>query len=84
MSREIQDMVTSSLPLLEKDIYLGPRDKSVTATFLPAVWDAKLADLNKYQLENSDVITYHNYNNDTLHRKAIDSLRLYKQATDMH
>jgi hypothetical protein len=41
------------------------------------VWNIQLKDLNKFQLENSDVITYHNYSNDTLHRKTIDSLRLY-------
>jgi hypothetical protein len=42
-----------------------------------AVWNAKLGNMNKYLIENSDVITYHQYGNDTLHRRAIDTLKLY-------
>ncbi len=41
------------------------------------VWNIQLTDLNKFQLSHSDIITYHNYSNDTLHRKTIDSLKLY-------
>jgi hypothetical protein len=65
-----------SMPLLKK-IFTWSREINPSQPLSSAVWDAKLADLNKFQLENSDVITYHNYSNDTLHRKAIDSLRLY-------
>ncbi len=37
------------------------------------VWNLELKDLNKYQLENSDVITYHNYLRLEEHTKWIDS-----------
>jgi len=67
-----------SMPLLKK-IFTWGHEINPSQPLSSAVWDAKLGDLNKFQLENSDVITYHNYNNDTLHRKAIDSLRLYRR-----
>lgn len=37
------------------------------------VWALSLKDLNKYQLENSDVISYHNYSNEVEHKKWLDS-----------
>jgi len=70
------DYGNKSLPLLKK-IFTWAREINPSQPVSSGVWKIELADLNKYQLENSDVITYHNYNNDTLHRKAIDSLRLY-------
>jgi hypothetical protein len=66
------------MPLLKK-VFTWAREINPSQPLSSAVWDAKLGDLNIFQLENSDVITYHNYNNDTLHRKAIDSLRLYRR-----
>ncbi|SFQ23625.1 glycoside hydrolase family 2 TIM barrel-domain containing protein [Parafilimonas terrae] len=41
------------------------------------VWKPDLTELNKFQLENSDVITYHNYNKEDEHAKVIDSLKQY-------
>jgi hypothetical protein len=67
-----------SMPLLKK-IFMWGREINPAQPLSSAVWDARLTDLSKFQLQNSDVITYHNYSNDTLHRKAIDSLRLYKR-----
>jgi hypothetical protein len=67
-----------SMPLLKK-IFTWGHEINPSQPLSSAVWDKKLSDLSKFQLENSDVITYHNYNNDTLHRKAIDSLRLYRR-----
>lgn len=40
-------------------------------------WDDKFAELNKSQLENSDVITYYNYVYIDQHKKRIDELRTY-------
>lgn len=40
------------------------------------VWHGDLVDLNQFQLDNSDVITYHNYSNAFEHQAAIDSLKL--------
>jgi hypothetical protein len=38
-----------------------------------------LSDLNKFQVENSDIITYHNYENPEKHQAAIDTLRKYNR-----
>lgn len=65
-----------SLPLLEK-IFTWGHTVNPMQPLSSAVWNIKLADLNKFQLENSDVITYHEYKNDTLHRQTIDSLKRY-------
>jgi hypothetical protein len=43
------------------------------------VWNDQLSDFNKFQLENSDVITYHNYNNIEDHRNAVDKLKKHNR-----
>jgi hypothetical protein len=34
-------------------------------------------ELQGCKIENSDVITYHQYNDETLHQQSIDTLKLY-------
>ena len=41
------------------------------------VWSKELTELNTYQLANSDVITYHNYDDEKVHAAVIDSLEKY-------
>ncbi|RAJ87312.1 hypothetical protein CLV59_10161 [Chitinophaga dinghuensis] len=41
------------------------------------VWAPALVNLNKLQLEKSDIITYHNYQNERSHQGTIDSLRKF-------
>ncbi len=65
-----------SLPLL-KSVFRWGREINPSQPLSVGVWDINLRNLNKFQLENSDVITYHNYNDSTAHRAAIDSLKLY-------
>lgn len=48
-------------------------DQPLTA----GVWNPDLTDLNAFQLTHSDVISYHNYENDTAHQQCIDSLKKY-------
>ena len=43
------------------------------------VWNVALTDLNMFQLENSDIITYHNYENPEHHQGTIDSLKLHNR-----
>jgi hypothetical protein len=38
-------------------------------------WSDNLKELSKFQLENSDVITYHTYNDAASHRQLIELLR---------
>jgi hypothetical protein len=41
------------------------------------LWNKDLSELNRFQLESSDVITYHNYEQEKAHQQAIDSLKKY-------
>ena len=65
-----------SMNLLQK-VFTWAREVNPSQPLSSAVWNIKLADLNKFQLENSDVITYHNYSNQEHHRLTVDSLKLY-------
>ena len=65
-----------SMPLLQK-AFSWAREINPDQPLSAGVWDPKLTDLNKFQLENDDVITYHNYNKEDEHAKVIDSLKKY-------
>lgn len=65
-----------SMPLLKKVFHWG-REINPSQPLSAGVWNLKLSDLNKFQVENSDVITYHNYQNDSLHKQCIDTLMRY-------
>ena len=67
-----------SLPLLEKVFQWG-RDINPSQPLSSAVWNLKLSELNKFQVENSDIITYHNYENPEKHLAAIDTLKRYNR-----
>ncbi|WP_295798038.1 glycoside hydrolase family 2 TIM barrel-domain containing protein [Mucilaginibacter sp.] len=43
------------------------------------VWNQELKELNQVQVENSDVITYHNYETPDMHQHEIDFLKLYQR-----
>lgn len=70
------DHGNKSLSLLKK-AFIWAREVDPSQPLSAGVWDPQLYDFNKFQVENSDVITYHDYHNDTIHRKCIDTLRLY-------
>jgi len=63
-----------SLPLLKKVFEWG-RTVNPSQPLTSGIWAGWLHDLNKFQLENSDVISYHNYEYIDEHQKQIDSLR---------
>jgi hypothetical protein len=65
-----------SMPLLQKAFQWG-REVNPSQPLSAGVWDQKLVDLGHYQLDNSDVITYHNYADPKQHKQWIDSLRSY-------
>ncbi len=65
-----------SLPLLEKE-FSWARQVNPDQPLSAGVWDQKLTELTNYQLANSDVITYHNYDKEPEHAEAIDSLKTY-------
>ncbi len=64
-----------SMDLLTK-VFIWGRTVNPSQPLSVGVWHRELVDLNRFQLENSDVITYHNYSNATDHRSAIDTLKL--------
>jgi hypothetical protein len=65
-----------SIELLEK-VFAWGREVNPDQPFSAGIWNPELNDLNKLQLENDDVITYHNYSNEIEHAKAIDTLKAY-------
>jgi hypothetical protein len=65
-----------SLPLLQK-IFTWGREVNPDQPLSAGVWSSSLKELNAYQLTNSDVISYHDYNNDTVHARTIDTLKKY-------
>ena len=67
-----------SLPLLEKVFQWG-REVNPSQPLSSGVWNLSLKELNKFQAENSDIITYHNYENPEKHQAAIDTLKKYNR-----
>lgn len=65
-----------SLPLLTK-VFEWAREVNPSQPLTSGVWNLGLIDINKFQIENSDVITYHNYENEVKHGTAIDTLKKY-------
>lgn len=67
-----------SMPLL-KSVFKWARQINPSQPISSGVWNKELSDLNNFQLENSDIITYHNYNDEINHQMAIDSLKMYNR-----
>ncbi|CAL1520443.1 cellulase family glycosylhydrolase [Chitinophaga sp. MM2321] len=65
-----------SLVLLEKAFHWG-REVNPQQPLSAGVWDWNLKELSTFQLENSDVITYHNYGPPEQHQRMIDTLRTF-------
>lgn len=61
-----------SMPLLQK-VFAWGRAINPSQPLSAGVWNLRLKELNQYQLENSDVITYHNYANEVEHKQWLDS-----------
>jgi hypothetical protein len=65
-----------SLVLLKKVFQWG-REVNPVQPLTAGVWSKDLVELNNFQLTASDVITYHNYEDEKAHLQAIDSLKKY-------
>lgn len=63
-----------SMPLLEKVFEWG-RQINPSQPLTAGVWNWDLQELSRFQIEQSDVITYHNYGDLGNHRDMIDTLR---------
>jgi hypothetical protein len=67
---------SKSLPLLS-NVFSWGRQINPDQPLSAGVWAPDLTELNKYQLQNSDVITYHNYSDEKEHARVIDSLKKF-------
>jgi hypothetical protein len=65
-----------SMPLLKKVFQWGWEVRP-SQPLSVGLWNLALSDLNKFQVENSDIITYHNYEIPVKHQAAIDTLKKY-------
>ena len=74
------NQLNKSLPLL-KLVYQWARDICPSQPLTSGVWNVAwdFRELNNYQLENADIITYHNYSYTDNHLHAIDTLKKYKR-----
>lgn len=67
-----------SLPLL-KSVFSWARTINPSQPVSVGLWNKSLTELNNFQLANSDIITYHNYEDAVKHLSAIDSLEKYNR-----
>ncbi|MEJ2883656.1 glycoside hydrolase family 2 TIM barrel-domain containing protein [Pedobacter sp. GR22-6] len=72
--------VDKSLPLL-KLVFEWAKAVNPSQPITSGIWNfgANFENLNKFQLENSDVITYHHYGYVDAHLKKIEELRAYNR-----
>jgi hypothetical protein len=67
-----------SMQLLRKAFEWG-RAVNPSQPLSSGVWISNLPELSAFQLANSDIITYHNYESPEKHKAAIDSLRRFNR-----
>jgi hypothetical protein len=70
------DYGISSLPLL-KNVFGWAREIKPEQPVSAGIWYFKCNELNVFQVENSDVITYHNYLEPPKHQLWINFLKMY-------
>lgn len=68
----------ASMPLLQK-VFQWAREVNLSQPVSAGVWNnaAGFKNLNKFQFDNSDIITYHDYKYIDSHKKAIDTLKRF-------
>lgn len=65
-----------SLPLLTK-IFQWAREVNPDQPISAGLWDWNFEKLNKFQIANSDIITYHDYEELNYHERVIKLLKLF-------
>lgn len=68
----------TSLPLL-KNVFKWARTVNPSQPISAGIWYFEVNELNAFQIENSDVITYHNYMNEKTHQIWINFLKMYER-----
>ncbi|MGZ5191053.1 MAG: 1,4-beta-xylanase [Flavisolibacter sp.] len=64
----------SSLPLLKK-VFQWAREVNPEQPISAGLWAWDFEKLNAFQLQNSDILTYHNYEDPQWHRRTIELLK---------
>ncbi|MEN8156824.1 MAG: 1,4-beta-xylanase [Bacteroidota bacterium] len=67
-----------SMALLE-NVFKWGREVNPSQPLTVGVWIPTLTELNAYQLANSDIITYHNYEVEEHHRTTVDSMLAFNR-----
>lgn len=67
-----------SFPLLRK-IFAWAREVSPSQPITSGIWSPRLSEMNHWQILNSDIITYHTYEDPESHMHMIDTLRKYNR-----
>ena len=65
-----------SFPLL-KSVFGWAREVDPSQPVTAGIWSAELGEMNVWQIENSDIVTYHTYEGPEQHRHLIDTLKAY-------
>lgn len=65
-----------SFPLL-KDMFRWAREVNPSQPITAGVWNSRLGEMNVFQIENSDIITYHTYEPLDSHMAMVDTLKAY-------
>jgi hypothetical protein len=63
--------------VLLEHVFQWSREVNPSQPLSAGIWNQNLVELNTYQLATSDVITYHNYEDEKAHKLVIDSLRKF-------
>jgi hypothetical protein len=67
---------TSSLPLL-KNVFTWARSVNPDQPLSAGVWDWSFEELNEFQVANSDILTYHDYEDADWHKRVIQLLKMH-------
>jgi hypothetical protein len=79
---ELPDKATQALKLLKQE-WQWARAVNASQPLTSGVWkgdwssDASLSEMARFQLQNSDVVTFHSYDQPEVTKRRIDSLRRY-------
>jgi hypothetical protein len=66
----------NSLPLL-RNVFTWARKANPSQPLTSGIWKLDLYELNKFQVRNSDIISYHNYLNPELHQTWVRLLKTH-------
>jgi hypothetical protein len=67
-----------SFPLLKK-VFAWAREVDPSQPLTAGIWNKHLGEMNVWQIENSDILTYHTYESAQQHQCMIDTLKRYNR-----